>query len=122
MRRLILPLSTYLIILPAPSQAQGFGIYEQGTCAMSRGGATVAEPCDDGSALSLNPAGLTSGRRLVIGGGGSLILGSGSFTSDAGVTTSSIRVVAFPPHFYFKYRITERAAVGAGCTSCTDWG
>src|SRR5437899_9901982 len=38
--------------------AQGFGIYEQGTCAMGRAGAGVAAPCPDGSAMFFNPAGL----------------------------------------------------------------
>src|SRR5205823_14932527 len=39
--------------------AQGFGIYEQGTCAMGRAGAWVAAPCSDGSAMFFNSAGLS---------------------------------------------------------------
>src|SRR5947208_6683938 len=44
--------------VPALLDAQGFGIYEQGTCAMGRAGTGVAAPCPDGSALFFNPAGL----------------------------------------------------------------
>src|SRR5438477_4238023 len=48
--------------------AQGFGIYEQGTCAMGRAGAGVAAPCSDGSAMFFNPAGvagLTGGHATI---------------------------------------------------------
>src|SRR5881396_1187899 len=37
--------------VPALLHAQGFGIYEQGTCAMGRAGTGVAAPCADGSAM-----------------------------------------------------------------------
>src|SRR2546422_8554869 len=43
---------------PALLGAQGFGIYEQGTCSMGRAGTGVAAPCADGSAIFFNPAGL----------------------------------------------------------------
>ena len=36
--------------------AQGYGLYEQGACAMARAGAAVAAPCEDGSAIFFNPA------------------------------------------------------------------
>ena len=79
-----------LVLAPAVAHGQGFGVYEQGACVMSRGGAGVADPCDDGSAIYVNPAGLTGRKGLVFGGGGTLIFGSGSFTSDLGTTTSLI--------------------------------
>src|SRR5207247_10636907 len=44
--------------VPGLLAAQGFGIYEQGTCAMGLAGTGVATPCPDGSALFFNPAGL----------------------------------------------------------------
>src|SRR3990172_877608 len=44
--------------LPGLLGAQGFGIYEHGTCAMGRAGTGVAAPCADGSAIFFNPAGL----------------------------------------------------------------
>src|SRR4029077_18397525 len=62
--------------------AQGFGIYEQGTCAMGRAGAGVAAPCSDGSALFFNPAGLAgvSGGHVTIGT--TLLDVQGGFTDD----------------------------------------
>src|SRR5947208_16882749 len=54
--------------VPGLLAAQGFGIYEQGTCAMGRAGAGVAAPCPDGSAMFFNPAdlaGLTGGHATV---------------------------------------------------------
>src|SRR5437899_7828160 len=62
--------------------AQGFGIYEQGTCAMGRAGAGVAAPCPDGSAMFFNPAGLaglTGGHATV---GVTLLDVRGGFTDD----------------------------------------
>src|SRR5437667_445077 len=44
--------------VPGLLAAQGFGIYEQGTCAMGRAGTGIAAPCGDGSAIFFNPAGL----------------------------------------------------------------
>src|SRR5437879_1201387 len=47
-----------LVAGSAPASAQGFSVYEQGACAMGRAGAGVAAPCEDGSAIFFNPAGL----------------------------------------------------------------
>ena len=65
----VLTFSLSLTVLPVAAHAQGFGIYEQGACVMSRGGAGVAEPCDDGSAIYVNPAGLATGKGITISGG-----------------------------------------------------
>src|SRR5256712_7787496 len=56
--------------LPALLTAQGFGIYEQGTCSMGRAGTGVAAPCADGSAIFFNPAGLAGvkGAHPTVGG------------------------------------------------------
>jgi long-chain fatty acid transport protein len=43
---------------PRTILAQGYGVYEHGTCAMARAGTAVASPCDDGSTIFFNPAGL----------------------------------------------------------------
>src|ERR1700704_2688323 len=67
---------------PAPLVAQGFGIYEQGTCAMGRAGTGVAAPCADGAAIFFNPAGLaglTGGRATL---GVTLLDVQGGFTDD----------------------------------------
>jgi long-chain fatty acid transport protein len=114
MRTIVLGLSACLVLVPAAAEAQGFGIYEQGACVMSRGGAGVAEPCADGSAIYVNPAGVTGRDRVIVGGGGTLIFGTGSFTSDLGVATSIDSRLAVAPHGYFQLGITPRLGVGVG--------
>src|ERR1700755_471676 len=74
-------LLTTLLLSPAVVFAQGFGVYEQGACVMSRGGAGVAQPCDDGASIYVNPAGLAGRRGPLIAGGITGIIGQGSFTS-----------------------------------------
>jgi long-chain fatty acid transport protein len=100
--------------LPAVAEGQGFGIYEQGACVMSRGGAGVAEPCDDGSAVYLNPAGVTGPKGMLISGGATFVFGSGSFTSDRGMTSELDSGVAAPPHAYLVYRASDKLAVAVG--------
>jgi long-chain fatty acid transport protein len=100
--------------IPALVQGQGFGIYEQGACVMSRGGAGVAEPCDDGSAVYLNPAGITGPKGILVSGGATVVFGSGSFTSDQGLTSELDSGVAAPPHAYFQYRATDTVAIAVG--------
>jgi long-chain fatty acid transport protein len=104
------------LTLPAVSvSAQGFGIYEQGTCVMARGGAGVAQPCADGSAIYINPAGLTAPRGWTITGGATLIHGSGTFTADQGPATSSeVAKGAPPPHFYVVDNINDKIAIAFG--------
>ena len=114
MRTIVLGLSACLALVPAAVQAQGFGIYEQGACLQSRGGAGVAEPCADGSAVYVNPAGLAGRDKIVIGAGGTSIFGTGSFTSDLGVATKIDSRLAVAPHGYFQWGITPRLAVGGG--------
>ena len=102
----------------APGQGQGFGVYEQGTCAMARAGAAVAQPCDDASAIFFNPGAL--GADLDPGdwtltGGATLIAVTGGFTSDAtGRETDLDASPAVPPHAFARYGVTDRLAVGAG--------
>src|SRR5437879_10489364 len=69
-------------VVPTLLGAQGFGIYEQGTCAMGRAGAGVAAPCSDGSAMFFNPAGLAglTGGHVTIGA--TLLDVPGGFTAD----------------------------------------
>ena len=114
MQARVLLLTFTIIWIPASIQAQGFGIYEQGTCAMSLGGATVAEPCDDGSAIYVNPAALAGQEGLLMSLGGTAIFGTGTFTADPGGTTRLERSANIAPHNYLQYGITDRFAVGAG--------
>src|SRR2546428_5879234 len=70
MQRLVRYVLVLFAGLPALLPAQGFGIYEQGTCAMGRAGTGVAAPCADGSAIFFNPAGLAGlkGAHPTVGG------------------------------------------------------
>ena len=94
--------------------AQGFGIYELSACAQARGAAGVAQPCDDGSAVAVNPAAMAGREGITFGSGGLLVFGTGSFTSDNGTRTSLERTTALVPYGYFIYGVNERLAVGVG--------
>src|SRR3989475_8925172 len=67
---------------PALLGAQGFGIYEQGTCSMGRAGTGVAAPCADGSAMFFNPAGLAGVKGAHLTVGATLLDVQGGFTDD----------------------------------------
>lgn len=100
---------------PERAAAQGFGIYEHGTCTMARAGAAVAEPCDDGSAMFFNPAGLTSTDGLTISAGGTLISAFGDFTADADGEEFDLDNDPIPvPHGFVAYGVDDRLAVGLG--------
>src|SRR5438128_12422839 len=68
--------------VPGLLAAQGFGIYEQGTCSMGRAGTGVAAPCGDGSAMFFNPAGLAGMTGKVATVGVTLLDVQGGFTDD----------------------------------------
>ncbi len=102
------------LAFPSEVSAQGFGIYEQGACTMARGGAGVAQPCDDGSAIYINPAGLAAGKGWRIGGGPTLVGGSGTFTPDQGPATSSTVAKGAPPFHAYVLKDVGRYTVGFG--------
>src|SRR5947209_9740964 len=92
MRRFALLLAGAYSLVAAPLLvAQGFGVYEQNTCAMGRAGVAAARPCADGSAIFFNPAGLAgmSGNRLSVGT--TLIAARGGFTDDFLGTRSDLK-------------------------------
>ena len=108
---------TLLLLAGAPSllAAQGFGVYEHGTCTMGRGGVAAAAPCADGSAIFFNPAGLAglAGGRLTAGT--TLIQALGSFTSDiTGAGTDLDNPLIPVPSVYFSYALGPKATVGLG--------
>jgi long-chain fatty acid transport protein len=100
---------------PALLGAQGFGIYEQGTCAMGRAGTGVAAPCSDGSAIFFNPAGLAGlkGGRVTIGV--TLLDVQGGFTDDIFQQTTKLDdpLLAIP-QIYVAYGVTPKLGVGIG--------
>ena len=101
--------------MPTLLGAQGFGIYEQGTCAMGRAGAGVAAPCSDGSAMFFNPAGLAglTGGRLTIGV--TLLDVQGGFTDDLFQQKTKLDdpLLAIP-QVYISYAATPKLGVGVG--------
>ena len=101
--------------LPALLTAQGFGIYEQGTCSMGRAGTGVAAPCADGSAMFFNPAGLAGlkGGHATIGV--TLLNVDGGFTGDlARQTTDLDDPLLAIPQAYVSYAATPKLGVGVG--------
>jgi long-chain fatty acid transport protein len=100
---------------PALLGAQGFGIYEQGACAMGRAGTGVAAPCSDGSAIFFNPAGLAGlkGGRATIGV--TLLDVQGGFTDDIFQQTRKLDdpLLAIP-QIYVAYGVTPKLGVGIG--------
>lgn len=103
--------------LPRLAAAQGYGVYEQGACAMARAGATVASPCNDGSSIFFNPAGIAQQQKgtAVLSVGGTLIAPRGAFTNTATGLESDLDAKYYPvPNFYYARGLTDRIAVGLG--------
>lgn len=106
--------SVLLLARPTVSQAQGYGVYEQGACTMGRGGTAVANPCADGSGVYFNPAGIAG---LPFSGsiGGTLILPKATWQNDNTQIESSFLSKAYPvPNLYLVKPVAERYAVGFG--------
>ncbi|HXF94800.1 MAG TPA: outer membrane protein transport protein [Gemmatimonadales bacterium] len=101
--------------VPSLLAAQGFGVYEHGTCAMGRAGVAAAAPCPDGSAIFFNPAGLAglAGKRVTVGT--TLIQAVGGFTDDRTATRTDLDNPLIPvPSAYFTYAVSPKATVGLG--------
>jgi long-chain fatty acid transport protein len=97
------------------ASGQGFGIYEHGTCAMGRAGATVADPCDDGSAIFFNPAALAGQQGWRTSAGVTLFVVTGGFTADETGRETELDVAPIPlPHLYITYGLSDRLAAGLG--------
>ncbi|HET7791049.1 MAG TPA: outer membrane protein transport protein [Gemmatimonadales bacterium] len=112
MRRLAL-----LLFAGVPSlvQAQGFSVYEHNTCAMARGGAAVASPCADGSALWFNPAGLAGLSGTHLSAGGTLIHPFGNFTDDYTATQTDMPDQNYlVPNLFITHAVTSKFGVGFG--------
>jgi long-chain fatty acid transport protein len=106
---------------PSPTQAQGFGVYEQGTCVMARAGAAVASGCGDGSSIYFNPAHVADADGVTASLGATLIDASGEFTYDYAARTPYTGVEVdlendpIPvPHGYVTYGVTEKLGLGLG--------
>jgi long-chain fatty acid transport protein len=115
------------VALPRVATAQGYGVYEQGACAMARAGTAVASPCADGSSIFFNPAGITSAERQQLSVGGTLIAPKGTFTNDMSGLSGSLKNAVYPvPNFYYVRPLGGgRAAAGIGLFApyglTTEW-
>jgi long-chain fatty acid transport protein len=118
MQRPYIPLALSALVMaaaPGPAAAQGFGVFEHGTCAMARAGAGSAAPCDDGSAIFFNPAGLAGMRGWTISVGATGISALGSFVDDLSGGETDMNNDPIPvPHVYAAYGITDRLTAGIG--------
>ena len=116
MRRLVLSaLCLSFAGVPGLLAAQGFGIYEQGTCSMGRAGTGVAAPCGDGSAIFFNPAGLAGLKGGHATLGVTLINVDGGFTDDILQRTSNLNdPLIVLPQVYVSYAATPKLGIGVG--------
>ena len=95
--------------------AQGFGVYEHGTCTMGRAGTAAARPCNDGSAMFFNPAGLAGMSGNTASVGATLIPAGGSFTDDVTTQTWNLdNPLIAVPSLYFTHGFTDKLAAGLG--------
>jgi len=103
-----------VVLTSALAGASGFNLDTQGARASGMGTA-VAGLIDDASALYFNPAGLAGREGLEAQLGGSLIIPSVSFASDAsGQTTGANSEVATPFNVYATYGFSKDIAMGLG--------
>jgi long-chain fatty acid transport protein len=114
-------------VVASPAHAQGFGLFEQGACQMGRAGAGVASPCNDGSSMFFNPAGLAlDPKATVVSGGFTAIAPRGQFTDSTTHQVSALNDnTYFAPSAYFATPMGKRAVVGIGVFApyglTTDW-
>jgi long-chain fatty acid transport protein len=115
MRRYALCALLLAVGVPALLAGQGFGIYEQGSCAMGRAGTGVAAPCPDGSAIFFNPAGLAglTGKHVTLGV--TLLDVQGGFTDDLSRQKTSLDdpLLAIP-QLFVSYAASPKLGVGVG--------
>jgi long-chain fatty acid transport protein len=106
--------------------AQGYGVYEQGACAIGRGGASVALPCPDGSSVFFNPAGIAFVPGTTVSLGAAAIKPTGDFTNDTTGKVSPLNKRTYPvPNVYFAQGIGKAVTAGVGVFApyglTTDW-
>lgn len=105
-----------ILAMPRPVEAQGFSVNEHGSCTMGRGGTGVATPCQDGSAIVYNPAGLVMAKgKGVASAGATLITPTGDFTNAAtGISTELMSETTPVPSAFFGYGLSDKLGVGLG--------
>jgi long-chain fatty acid transport protein len=108
-------LALALLALPAAAGAQAFGLNEIGSCALARGFAATASPCDDASSIYWNPGAMPRARGWTVSGGAAIIKIDGSFVQDTTAREWEGDVpTAVVPHFFVNYRGAGKLAYGLG--------
>ncbi len=112
----VLLLAALTVATPSDTAAQGFGVYEHGTCVMGRAGTAVALPCLDGSTIFFNPSGLVAGDPgWTVTAGLTVIAAGGGFTFDRTGREVDLQNDPIPvPHAFVRYGHGERLAFGLG--------
>lgn len=104
-----------LLALPAPANAQAFGLNEIGTCAVARAFAGTGAPCDDASSVYWNPGALPKARGFSVLAGAAVIALKGDFTRDTTFERHDTDApTAVVPHLFVTYRAAGRLAYGLG--------
>jgi long-chain fatty acid transport protein len=105
-----------VLAMPRMVEAQGFSVNEHGSCTMGRGGTGVASPCQDGSAIVYNPAGLIVAKgKGVASAGATLITPTGDFTnSTTGVTSELMSETTPVPSVFVGYGLSDKFGIGLG--------
>lgn len=107
--------SLAMLALPAAAGAQAFGLNEIGSCALARGFATTAMPCDDGSSIYWNPGAMPSHRGWTVYGGAAAIAIKGDFIQDTTFRQWDADLpTAYVPHLFINYRGAGKMAYGVG--------
>lgn len=102
------------LLFAAPLAGQGSSVYVHSSCLSGRGQAGVAAPCDDGSAIYFNPAGIVT-LPSTIGLGVTAIWNKGTYTYDStGVMVERDPAVPLVPHAYATYNMNNGLAFGLG--------
>jgi long-chain fatty acid transport protein len=82
---------------------------------MGRAGATVADPCLDGSSMFFNPAGIAHLENKVVNAGVTFIAAGGNFTHQETGERDDLNRTAIPvPTFYLGIPLKNRLALGLG--------
>lgn len=103
------------LVAPGVLHAQGFGLNEIGTCALSRGYATTGAPCEDPSLIYWNPGAATTLHGWSAYAGIAAIMFDGRFRSDTtGRVDEGDVPIETPPHLFVNYRSAGRWAAGLG--------
>lgn len=104
-----------LVAAPGVLGAQGFMVNEHGTCVMGRAGVGVSKPCNDGSAIFYNPAGIARSSGITVSAGVTGILAMGSFADDYTGEVTDLQNSWIPvPHLYATYGLSDRLSAGLG--------